>query len=115
MRNRDVTRDQEIDDRPWFQVTKRRKSVIDAVNHENNLNTLDSNRDSNDDYIERMKSGIPFKYRLGDDDQRSRCNNEGHYNALTVTKRDVPGVDSASPRPQGSFRSGLQLLIESET
>lgn len=108
-------RDQEIDDRPWFQVTKRRKSVIDTVNQEKNLNTLESNRDSNNDNIGRMQSGTPFTYRLGDDDQRSRYNNEGHYNALTATKRDVPDVDAASPRQQGSFRSGLQLLIESET
>lgn len=108
-------RDQEIDDRPWFQVTKRRKSVIDTVNQENNLNTLESNKDSHNDYIERIQSGTPFTCRLGDDDQRSRYNNEGHYNALTAPKRDVHDVDAAPPRPQGSFRSGLQLLIESET
>ena len=117
--NRDNMGRQEVDDRPWFQVIKRRKSVIDTVNQENILNTMDSNsnRNSNRSYSERrIDTAIPFECRVRDRNQRSRSNKDRHYNAMSGDKQDIAGQeDAASPRPQGAFRSGLQLLIESET
>ena len=106
---------QDVDDRPWFQVIKRRKSVVDTLNQENILNSLDSNSERNSNYHERMETATPFEYRVRDDNQRSRSNNDKHSNAITAAKQDITDYeDAVSPKQQGSFRSGLQLLIESE-
>jgi hypothetical protein len=113
-RNRDFTGGQEVEDRPWFQMIKRRKSVTGTVNQENTSDNQDSNRNNN--YSKRIESAAPFEYRVRDDKQSSRSNNEGHYDAINAPKQDMAVYqDAASTRPQGAFRSGLQLLTELET
>lgn len=113
-RNRDYTGGQEVDDRPWFQMIKRRKSVTGIVNQENILDSQDSNRNNN--YSKRIEAAAPFEYRVRDEKQSSRSNNEGHYDAIVAPKQDMTVYqDVASTRSKGAFRSGLQLLTELET
>lgn len=113
-RNRDFTGGQEIDDRPWFQMIKKRKSVTGTANQENILDNVDSNRNNN--YNKRIETVAPFEYRVRDDKQSSRSNNEGHYDATSVPKQDMTVYQEVAPtRLQGAFRSGLQLLTELET
>lgn len=113
-RNRDFTGGQEVDDRPWFQMIKRRKCVTGTVNQENILDNQDSDRNNN--YNKRIETAAPFEYRVKDDKHSSRSNNEGHCDAISAPKQDMIAYqDVASTRPQGAFRSGLQLLTELET
>jgi thiamine biosynthesis lipoprotein ApbE len=113
-RNRAFTGGQEVDDRPWFQMIKRRKSVTGTVNQENMLDNQDSNRNNN--YNKRIETAAPFEYRVRDDKQLSRSNDEGHNDAISAPKQDMTVYqDAASTRTQGAFRSGLQLLTELET
>jgi hypothetical protein len=110
-RSRDFAGDEEVDERPWFQMIKRRKSVTGTVNQENIYDNADSNRNNN--YSKRIETAAPFEYRVRDDKQSSRSNNEGHSNALTAPQQDMTLYqDTAS---KGAFRSGLQILNEMET
>jgi hypothetical protein len=95
-------------------MIKRRKSVTGTVNQENILDSQDSNR--NNKYNKRIETAAPFEYRVRDDKQSNRSNNEGHYDAMNAPKQDMTVYqDAASTRPQRAFRSGLLLLTELET
>ena len=95
-----------MDERPWFQMMKRKRSVTETSN-QNNFRNTENMFDYDGDHSTPMIQGRSYpviENQVGGSGNMGRGQNTGVANQ----------ENSMTPKGYPTFRSGLQLLLDAE-
>ena len=109
--NGDRLRDsRDVDDRPWFQLMKRKRSVTETVKRDRDIDNLSYHRYENAD----RSSDINIYEEQQDSKQRQHSMQSATMHSLKGPTLSNTNTASSSPKPYSGFRSGLAILLDVE-
>jgi hypothetical protein len=103
----------DLDERPWFQLMKRRRSVTEVVQQESRDDIRDSIYGEGEGSIYREEDA-GRKQLQSQSDPRSFHSDQGQERAWGRVSKVTPIGSKPSAKLNTGFRSGLQLLLEPE-